>query len=133
VGHLEITVGRTQAVDALVRTTVVVVPDPQSQTLTRFVETAELRPVQKLTKHRLPETLDFAQRHRMVRCRLDMLDPVLLQFLLKLRRPAPVRVLPAVVGKHLLGYTVFADAPTVHLKHIGRRLTPKDFQTGDIP
>lgn len=68
-----------------------------------------------------------------MRCRLDVLDPVLLQFLLKLRGPAPVRVLPAVIGQHLLRHAILADAAAVHLQHIGSRLTPEDFQAGDIP
>jgi hypothetical protein len=115
------------------RTTMVVVLHPQSKALTGLFEAPELGSVEEFAEHRLPETLDLAQRHRMMGRRFDVFDPVLLQLLLKLCRTAPVGVLPAIVRQHLLGDAVLANPTAIHLKHIRGRLAPEHLKAGNVP
>ncbi|MFO7494825.1 MAG: hypothetical protein R6X05_04230 [Desulfobacterales bacterium] len=131
-GDLEEPVRRAQPADALVGALVVVILDPQGAALCRFLEAAKLRPLEKLTEDRLPEPLDLAQRHRMVRTRPDMFDPVLFHLALKARLSPPVGVLPAVVGEHLPRHPVFGHRTAVGLEHLGRGLAPVEPQGRDV-
>jgi hypothetical protein len=122
VGDLKESVGGTQSPDALVRPLVVVILDPQCGAFHGLLEAIELRPLQKLPQNRLPEPLDLAERHRVMRPGADVLDPLFLQLLLKPGLAPPVGVLPAVVGQHFLGAPVLAHRPPVGLQHVLGRL-----------
>ncbi|MEI8190104.1 MAG: hypothetical protein WCI75_10360, partial [candidate division NC10 bacterium] len=133
VADLEEPVRRTHPADPLVRATVVVVLYPQRHPVHRLFEAVELRAAQELAVDVLPEPLDLAQRHRMMRLRTQVVDLVLLQLLLELRHPAPGRVLPAVVRQHLPGHAVLADPAPVRLQDVLRRLAPEQAQRRDEP
>ena len=51
-----------------------------------------------------------------------MFDPLFFQFLFKPGGATPVGILPTVVGEHLLGYAVRADAPSIGLDNMLGRL-----------
>ena len=130
---LKIPIGRTQSADPLVRPFVIVVLQPMADPLSCLLKTPKLRPHEKLFIDRLPETLDLAQRHRMMGLRFDVLDPVLHQLPLKPGRSPPVRILPAPVREHLLRDPVLANRPAIHLQYLVRRLSPAQLQAHHVP
>ncbi len=79
IGEAVETIRRTGTGDALVRTLVVVVGDPVRQTLGGIRKRREDRVGQEFRPDRLPEALDLAQRHRMVRRAAHMVDALALQ------------------------------------------------------
>jgi hypothetical protein len=101
---------------------------PQPHPLARGLEAVELGSHQELLPDRFPEPLDLAQGHGMVRPALDVGHPILAQFHLKTRGPAPTRVLAALIGEHLFGHAVLGHRRAVHLQHVLRRLAAKDVQ-----
>jgi len=132
VGNLEEPVGGTQPPDALVRPLVVVILDPEGGTFNRLLEAVKLRPLQVLVEDRLPEPLDLAKRHGVVRPGADMLDPVFFKLLFEPSLPPPVGVLPAVVGQHLPRNAVLGYPSTVDLKDVFGRLAAVQSQGGDV-
>ena len=96
-------VRRAETFDALMRSFVVVILDPEFDPLTGGIETVELGPAEKLLPDGLPEPLDFAQRHRVLRTGFEMRHPILFEFGLEPAGAAPGSVLATVVGEHLLG------------------------------
>jgi len=131
-GDLEEPVGGTQSPDPLVGPLVVVVLDPDGGALHRLLEAVKLCPLQKLPQQRLPEPLDLAKGHRVVRTGADMLDAVFLQLLLEAGLPTPVGVLPPIVGQDLLGNPVLANPAAVGLKHVLGGLAAVQPQGGDV-
>jgi hypothetical protein len=117
-GDLEEPVGGTQSPDPLVGPLVVVIFDPQGRALHRLLKAPKLRSLQELPQDRLPEPLDLAKGHRVVRPGADMFDAVFLQLLLEAGLAPPVGVLPAVVGQDLLGDPVVGHRPAVGLEHM---------------
>jgi len=115
------------------RTLLVVVPHPPGDPLPRRFKGVELRPAQELLPDRLPEPLDLPQRLRVMRGAAEVMHPVLLQFLLELRLPPPVRVLPPVVRQHLPGHPVLARPAPVYFQHVLRRLRTVETQAHDVP
>jgi len=126
-------VGRTQAVEALMRPAVVVVLYPVADALPRLRERLEAGAHQELLLQRLPEPLDLAQRHRMLRPAPDMQHMIALEFLLELRLAPPTGVLPPVVGQHFLRRAVGRHRFAVDLHHVGARLAAEHPQAGDVP
>lgn len=124
---------RAQPVETLVRTFVIVELHPPAHALLRLLEAVELGALQKLLPDRLPEPLDFAERHRMMRLAAEMMHPVFAQFLLEARLPAPRGVLPAIVGEHLLGHAVLARRRPIDFQHVLGRLATKQPQPDHIP
>jgi hypothetical protein len=118
VGDLEEPVRGTKPPDPLVGPLVVVILDPQGGAFHGLLEAVKLRPLQELPQQRLPEPLDLAEGHRVVRPGPDMFDAVFLQLLLEAGLAPPVGVLPPVVGQHLLGHPVVGHRPAVGLKHV---------------
>jgi hypothetical protein len=111
---------------------VIVIFDPEGTSLDGLLEAVELRPLEELSQDRLPEALDLAQRHGMVGTRTDMLDAVFLHLPLEARLTAPVRILAAVIGKHLFGDTVLGHTPAVGLQHVFGRLAAVQSQGDDV-
>jgi hypothetical protein len=129
---LEEAVRGAQSPDPLVGPLVVVILDPQPRTLHRLLEAVELRPLQELPQQRLPEPLDLAKGHRVVRPGADVPHPVLLQFLFEARLAPPVGVLPTVVSQHLLGDPVVGDSTTIGLQNVLGRLAAVQPECGDV-
>ena len=125
-------VSRREPVQTLVRTFVIVVLHPPGDPGTRLLEGLEAGLFQELILECLPEPLDLAQRHGMMRGTADMKDVILLQLLLELRLPAPTGVLPPVVGQHLLGRAVLRHPLPVEFHHVGAGLTAIHAQRRDV-
>jgi hypothetical protein len=75
---LEEAVGRAQPFDTLVGPLVVVVFDPEFDSLARRFETVELGAHQEVLPDGGPEPFDFAQRHRVLRPGFEVGDMVFL-------------------------------------------------------
>ena len=125
-------VGRAESVQTLVRPPVVVVLHPPRKALPGLVERFEARLDKELVLERLPQPLDFPQCLGMLRRTTNVMDVILPQFFLEGRLPAPVGVLPAVVGQHLLWLAVLAHRTPVDLQHVLRRVAAVDAQTHDV-
>ena len=132
VGNLEKSIGGTQAADALVGPFMIVIRNPKMGPRYRLFETVELSPLEKLVLDRLPETLNFTERHWMMRARPDVLHTVLFHLFFKTGLAPPVRVLTSIVGEHLFGNTVFGDAAAVGLQNMGRGLAAIQPQGGNV-
>jgi hypothetical protein len=98
--HLVETIGRAKPANALMRSLEVVILDPQPRPVLHVLDAVEQRAGKKLLLDRFPEPLDLALCLRMVRLRTDMPDLHPVHLLLKLRLPAPARVLPTIVRQH---------------------------------
>jgi hypothetical protein len=118
VGDLEESIGRAQAADTLVRPLMIVIRHPESGSLDCLIEAVELGSLEKFVLDRLPESLNFTERHWMVGARTDVLDAVFFHFSFKAGLAPPVRVLSSIVGEHLFGNAVFGDAAAVRLQHV---------------
>lgn len=102
----------------------VVVPDPETDTLTGSVKAVELGTGKELLVEGLPEPLDFTQCHGMVRTGFDMVDFLFLELFLKSAGSTPVGVLTAVVREHLFGRVRFSHAAPKQFDDVFRRLAP---------
>jgi hypothetical protein len=69
----------------------------------------------------------------MLRPRLDMPNALAPQFLLELRRPAPGRILPPIVGQDLLGHAVLRVRPLQRVAHQEFLLVPRHRPADDEP
>jgi hypothetical protein len=119
---LEEAVRRTETFNALMRSLVVVVFDPEFDPLAGGVEAVELGADQEVLPDRGPEALDLAEGHGMLRAGFEMRHAILFKFGLETADAAPGGVLASVVGEHLLGRLELADRDTVNLDHrLGRR------------
>lgn len=107
---------------------VVVVLHPQPHPLARRLETVKLGSHQELLPDRLPEPLDFAQSHGMMRSALDVVNPILAQLRLEARGSAPTGILAALIGKHLFGDPILGHRRAVHLQDVLGRLAAKHVQ-----
>jgi len=125
-------VRRAQPVQRLVRSLVVVVFHPQADPLAGLLEAIELRPHQEVLPDCFPVPLDLAQRHRMMRLALEVVDAILLELLFEPRFAPPRRVLSPVVGEHLLGQPILGHRRAVDLQHVLGRLAAKQIQPDDV-
>lgn len=130
--NLEEPIRRTQSTQGLMGPLVVVILHPEPNPLARLLEAIKLGPLQKLLPDRFPEPFDLAQRHRMMRSALDMVDPVLLQLELEPGFAPPTGVLAAVVGEHLLGHTILADGGAIDFHHLFSALAAKQIQSDHV-
>jgi hypothetical protein len=78
IGYTVKTVCRTEPVDPLVGALVVVVADPVVEALAGVGKGGKNSFLQELGPDRLPEPLDLAQGHGVVRSRADVADPLAL-------------------------------------------------------
>lgn len=111
---LEEPVGGADAADALVRPAVVVIGDPEFDTLAGGFETLELGAGEELAPDGSPETFNLAQGHGVMGPALDVADAVLLELGFEAADAAPGGVLAPVVGEHLPGRLIFADGHPVN-------------------
>jgi hypothetical protein len=112
---LEEPIGRTEPFDALVRTLVVVILDPDFDALPRRFKTFELGAGEELLPEAFPEALDLAQGHGMMRAGFEVGDAILSQLGFEARSAAPTGVLAAIVGEHLFGRFELGDRLAVDL------------------
>ena len=68
----------------------------------------------------------------MMRGAPDVMDVILLQFLLELRRAPPRGILPPVVGQHLFRDPVLRHGRTVRLQHELAGVAAIHPETGDV-
>jgi len=132
VGDAKEAIGRAEAVQALMRAAMVVMLHPQPDPLAGRLEAVELGAGEELLPDRLPEALDLAQGHRVMRSALEVMDPVLLELGLEAGGAPPARELPALIGEELLGDAVLGDGPAIHLEHVLRCLTAEDIESHDV-
>ncbi len=128
---LEEAIGRTKALNALMRPLVVVVFDPELDALAGRLEGIELRANEEVLPDSGPEALDLAQRHRVMRPGLEVRHTILLELGLEAAGAAPGGVLAAVVGEHLLGRLILTHRDAIHLDHRGGGGTAEQIRTHD--
>lgn len=114
------------------RSLVVVVLDPQAHAFPRRLEAVELGAHQEFLPDRLPEPLDLAERHRVVRSAADVVHPVLLQLHLEAGATPPAHILPAVVGEHLLRGPVLRGRRAVRVEHVLAGLAAEQVEPDQI-
>jgi hypothetical protein len=114
---LEEAICRTEALDALVRPLVVVVFNPEFDPLARRLKALELGAAQELLPEALPEALDFAERHGMMRTALEVSNAVLFQLGFEAAGAAPGSVLAAIIGEHLPGRRELCGGNAIHLNN----------------
>lgn len=122
----------TKAFDALVWPLVVVIFGPEFDALASLLEAVELGAREELLPESLPEALDLAERHGMLRAAFDVNDAVLLQFGFEAGSAAPGGVLAAVVGEHLLGRLILADGHAVDLDGGRRRGAAEQIEADEV-
>jgi hypothetical protein len=113
---------RHQSLQRLVRPVEVVRVDEESQPPLHIGEVGKHRPRQKLVPQRLPEALDLAQRLRMLRPALDVMNAFAPQLFFEFRRAPPCRVLPALVRQYLPRRAKRCDSFLQRLHHQPRLL-----------
>jgi hypothetical protein len=118
----EVAVRRHHALDALMRPLEVVAIDEEPEPPRTVREVRKDRAREKLFPQRLPESLDLAERLRMLRPTLDVPDPLTTQLLLEVSLAAPRRVLAPLVRQDLFGRTVIGDPARQRLHHQHRPL-----------
>ena len=116
------TVGRDAAVDALMRALEIVVLDEELEPPQAVREIREDRLAKKFLPERFPEAFDLSKRLGMLRSALAVRDAATPKQLLKLRRSAPRRVLPPLVGQHFAWLAVLRDAALERIDHQARLL-----------
>ncbi len=124
--RLEEAVSGHEPVERLMRTLEVVVADEVIEPLLRVDDMREHRAAEKLVPQRLPESLDLAERLRMLRPAADVLDPHPRQCLFELGLAPPHRVLAPVVGQHFRGLPVRGDAALERFHHERRLLVVRE-------
>ena len=110
----------------------VIVLDPQLDTFLCVLKAIKLATEKELLQNRFPEPFDLAQGHGMVGLASDMLDPVFFELFFKPGCATPVHILPAVIGQHLLGNTVFSGSTSKGLYNVFRCLAPIETKPGYI-
>lgn len=132
-GDLEVAVRRAKAFNALMGPLVVVVFNPEPDALTCRVEAFELSPGEELLPDGLPEALDFAEGHRVMRPGFEVVRAVLLHLGLEAGSAAPVNVLPAIIGEHLLGWLILSGRDAENLQHVLGRVAPEEVSADHEP
>ena len=130
---LEVPIRRHVPVERLVRTLEVVVAEEVLEAALRVDDVREHRPAEELVPQGLPEPLHFAERLRVLRPAADVMHAHPREQFLELRLAAPHRVLPAVVGQHLLGLPVRRDAALERFHHERRLLVVRERVSDDEP
>ena len=117
-GDFEIAVGGAEAFDALVRALVVIIFDPKANPLAGRLEAFELGTGKEVLPDSFPEAFDLAQSHGMMRAALEVMCSVLLHLGLEASGAAPVDILAAIIGEHLLGRLILGGGDAKDLQHV---------------
>ncbi len=126
------TVGGGCAADPLVRSLMVVIPDPVFDSLASVGEGSEDGVFEILRPDRLPEALDLPERHRVVRRAANVLDSLALQRLLEFRFPPPGDELSAVVAEQLARRSPLPDRALDDLHDRVGRLSAEQAVADDV-
>jgi hypothetical protein len=110
----------------------VVVLHPQTDPLSRRLETVELRSHQELFPDGLPEPFDLAERHGVMRPALDVMDPILAQLRFKARGSPPTGILASLIGEQFFGHAILGHRRAVHLQDVLGRLAAKDVHSYQV-
>ena len=132
-GDFEEAVRRAETFDALMRSLVIIVFDPETDSLAGRLEAFELRPGQELLPDGFPKTFDLAQSHGMMRPGFEVMGPVFLHLRLEASDAAPVDVLTAIVGEHFLGRLVLRSGDTKDFQDVFGRVTAEQIGPDDEP
>jgi hypothetical protein len=130
---LEEAVRRAQAFNALMGPLVVVMFNPDFDPFAGGFKGIKLGAHEEVLPDRGPEPFDLAERHRMLRARLEVLHAILLQHRLEPAGATPGGVLPAIVREHLLGRLILTDRHTVDFDHGGSRWAAEQIRAHDEP
>jgi len=132
-GDLKEAVRGAETFDALMWPLVIIIFDPEADSLSRRLEALELSPGKELLPDRFPKAFDLPEGHGMMRPGFEVMGPVLLHLRLEACGAAPVDVFPAIVGKHFLGRLIFAGRHPEHLQNILRAVTAKQICPDEEP
>jgi hypothetical protein len=110
-------IGRTEPFNTLMRSLVVVIFDPEFDSLASRLEAVELSTGEELLPDAFPEALDLAQRHRMLGAAFEVSHPILSEFGLEAAGAAPRSILAAIVREHLLGRLKLTSRHSIDFDH----------------
>lgn len=131
--NFEEAVRGTKAFNALMRSLVVVIFDPETDTFPSGVEAFKLGAGEELLPDGFPKALDLAQGHRVMRPGLEMVRAVLFHLGLKASDAAPVDVLAAIVGEHLFGRLELAGRDPKYFQHVLSRVAAEQIGADHEP
>lgn len=114
---LEEAIGRDEPVERLVWPLKVVVRQVVYEPLLRIGRMREDSAAEKLVPQRLPESLDLAERLRVLRSTADVVNARPNQQLFEFGLAAPHRVLPSIVGQHFDRLTIGRNPVLERLHH----------------
>ena len=124
-GDLKEAVRGAETFDALMRPLVIIIFDPEADSLPGRFEAVELSPGKKLLPDRFPEAFDFSQSHGMMRPGFEVVGSVLFHLRLEAGGAPPVDVFPTIVGEHFLGRLIFAGRYAENLQDVFGHVTAK--------
>jgi hypothetical protein len=110
-------IGRTEPFDPLMRSLVVVIFDPEFDSLASRLEAVELGTAEELLPDAFPEALDLAQGHRMLGAALEVSHTIFFKFGLEAAGAAPGSILAAIVREHLLGRLKLTGRHSIDFDH----------------
>jgi hypothetical protein len=125
-GDFEVAVGWTKSLDALMRSLVIVIFDPEADAFPGRVEAFELGAGEELLPDGFPEAFDLAQGHGMMRPGFEVMDAVLFHLGLEAGDAAPVHIFATIVGEHFLGGLILAGGDPEDLQHIFGGVTAEE-------
>jgi hypothetical protein len=114
------------------RALMVVIADPVIETLAGVGKGGKERVLQKFCPDRLPEPLDLAQGHGVMRSRANVADPLALEYFLELGLSAPGSKLTTVVRENISGSAPLTDSALYHFKHCLCSLLTEQAMAHDI-
>jgi hypothetical protein len=127
------TIRRAKSANALMRSLMVVVFNPELDAFAGHLKALELDPDQKLLPDARPEAFHFAQGHGVMGPGLDVTDPILFQLRFKPTGAPPRGVLTTIIGEHLLWGLIFAHGDPIDFNDGLRRGAAKQIRPHDIP
>jgi hypothetical protein len=108
-------VGRAKTINTLMRALVVVVFNPELDALAGGVKALELSAAEKVLPNSLPEALDFAESHGVLRTGTEVGHAILLELRLKAGGSTPTGVLAPIIRQHLFGWLELGHGLAVNL------------------
>jgi len=125
-GDFEVAIGWTKSLDALMRSLVIVILDPEADAFPGRIEAFELGAGEELLPDRFPEAFDLPQGHGMMGPGFEVMDAVLFHLGLEAGDAAPVHIFATVVGEHFLGGLILAGGDPEHLQDIFGHVAAKE-------
>jgi hypothetical protein len=132
-GDFEVAIRGAEAFDTLMRTLVVVILDPVTDAFPGRLEAVELGSGKELLPNALPEALDFAEGHGVMRPGFEVMGAVLFHLGLEAGDAAPVDILATVVGQHFLGRLKLRGGDAEDFENIFGRMTAEQIGSDQEP